>query len=436
MSIAEKLEADKLIREALQRIKSKSLFSYFYLKQFDYRPDESKVPTIGLNEREAAIVYNPTFVKTLDESQLEGTLMHELSHSILEHFRRKEDRDMLVWNIATDGVINVDLYFKGWALPNGAILNSFYKGKSAEQAYNELVKNQQSKGKGMSQGEQGQGEEGEQDNDPMKGQTIDDHAYSTKAAQEAKEREQKEGQGQQTKNMVDRMVRKAIQESEREIREGTSEPSERYGSDSFGLSGKEPDIIKKYVLGTVSVRFNFKSLLKDEIHTALGENENWMFPHVVSSSVGEYLPSTNNHKKFVVITIDTSGSIADCQAKEFLGIVKQIIGRRKDAIGYIIQCDDAVLSCEPITTSLNIDKLEIRRGNGGTDFRPPFRYLEQRRIKPRIMIYLTDGNGELPEQKPKFPLVWIVSERDKHHADQLTKFGKVIIFPEQRGDEE
>ena len=66
------------------------------------------------------IYWNKDFVKSISEKELQAVLVHEASHVIWEHPLRKGNRDHVVWNYATDYVINGYLFFDlGMKLPKG-----------------------------------------------------------------------------------------------------------------------------------------------------------------------------------------------------------------------------------------------------------------------------------------------------------------------------
>jgi predicted metal-dependent peptidase len=50
-------------------------------------------------------------------------------------------------------------------------------------------------------------------------------------------------------------------------------------------------------------------------------------------------------------------------------------------------------------------------GGGGTDFRPPFRWIEEQDLHPGVVVYFTDARGVFPAE-PACPVVWLV----KGHA--------------------
>jgi len=421
------LNSDKRIREAVEKIKEKSLFSYFYLKQFVYIPDLS-VATMGVINGKLEIHYSPQFVEGLKSETLQTVLMHELSHSILMHFERKGNRDDFIWNIATDGVINQDLINKGWELDiQGTISGKRFENKSAEQVYAELVKNMPQIKSDFSNSRTVDNHDfNNSQNSPSSVFVKGDNKIKTDSGDGSQS--QKKQEIEKAEEKIREAVRKAIKKAEEEKEKGSTSNSKEYG-----LSGREPDIVREYVMKASSVRYNFKGMLQDEVFKALGEDADWRFPHIISDSVGEYLPSLNGRKKNVAIVIDTSGSISNDKAQKFVDVVRSILSRRSDAEGFLLEADDNLLSCEKLSFRKEI---KIRRGNGGTDFEPAIKYIVEKRLNPKIVLYLTDGRGSLPRTRFSFPLVWILSEEDADITTKkvLSKFGKVMTFPYEQGE--
>jgi len=52
--------------------------------------------------------------------------------------------------------------------------------------------------------------------------------------------------------------------------------------------------------------------------------------------------------------------------------------------------------------------IEVYRGGGFTDLRPPFAYAKTMHPPPAAVIYLTDGFGEAPETM-EFPTLWVLT---------------------------
>lgn len=64
------------------------------------------VPTAAVSRTNDKIYINPDFWRKLGRDERKFTLLHELMHIILKHNERLEGRDLSLWNIATDAVIN------------------------------------------------------------------------------------------------------------------------------------------------------------------------------------------------------------------------------------------------------------------------------------------------------------------------------------------
>lgn len=109
-----------------------------------------------------------------------------------------------------------------------------------------------------------------------------------------------------------------------------------------------------------------------------------------------------------VIVIDTSMSCSGELVKKFLEATYTILDENESFFRkvniHIIQCDDSVQSDRKITNREELEeymeKLDLI-GEGGTDFRPAFEYVEKLK-KERVftqlrgLIYFTDGKGIYP----------------------------------------
>ena len=130
-----------------------------------------------------------------------------------------------------------------------------------------------------------------------------------------------------------------------------------------------------------------------------------------------------------VIVIDTSMSCSGELVKKFLEETYAVLSEndsffRKVNI-HIIQCDDTVQTDEKITDEEGLkrymDSLTLY-GEGGTDFRPAFTYVEQL-IKEQVftrlrgLIYFTDGRGTYPSKMPPFETAFVFFSEDYEDTD-------------------
>lgn len=119
------------------------------------------------------IYFDPQFMASLAEEQRLFIIAHELMHVKFEHMYRIKDkngemRDLHIWNIATDAIINANLARDGFTIPEGAVNMPEAINYSAEKMYDKLLKENKDKQKMQgnsgqnSQSGQGQGESGQQ----------------------------------------------------------------------------------------------------------------------------------------------------------------------------------------------------------------------------------------------------------------------------------
>ena len=357
--------------------------------------------------------------------------MHEISHAIGRHLERRESRIKKIWDICADGVVNEELKERAWDLPRPCVEGQEYKGKSVEQCYKEKLKEMGEQKEGGSwEPRLGQGEDSDADESGSSEEKgigsegiLDDHEASEKLLKKYSKEELEEA--------INKGIRGAVWKYEEARKDGTI----RSFADSFGLSGSEPAEVREEVIRTVAVRFNFPALLRKEVLGALEVNQSWERPHIISSSVGKYLPNTNHHKKRVVIFIDVSGSIDSKEASQFISLIREILRTRGDDVeAWYGQADDRVLLFKKLKTGEKVENI-ARRGGGGTDFRPAFNIVKQKNIRPNLFIYFTDGNGAYPTDSMPYKVIWVVEEGNYKMLsnmlkEEMRKIGKPLIFRE------
>ena len=87
------------------------------------------------------IYYHPErYAKEFSRAEQVFVIVHELLHGILFHPMRRGIRDAQGWNIACDYVVNLLCQEYGFSVPKSALLDSKYKGMTAEQVYDQLPK--------------------------------------------------------------------------------------------------------------------------------------------------------------------------------------------------------------------------------------------------------------------------------------------------------
>ena len=104
----------------------------------------------------------------------------------------------------------------------------------------------------------------------------------------------------------------------------------------------------------------------------------------------------------------------------------------------MIQCDDRIQSDTVITDGQKLkdymDHFTVK-GQGGTDFRPPFAYVEKLQKEKKFtrlrgLIYFTDGYGIFPGKMPSYETAFVFMKDDYQDVDVPPWAIKLILDPE------
>lgn len=142
------------------------------------------------------------------------------------------------------------------------------------------------------------------------------------------------------------------------------------------------------------------------------------------------------------IVIDTSMSCKGELVKEFLEETYSVLSESgsffKKVNIHIIQCDDQVQGDKKITCEEELkeymEKLELR-GEGGTDFRPAFEYVEELRRRKEFgnlkgLIYFTDGYGIYPKKMPPYETAFVFL-KDEYEDVEVPPWAMKLILEEE-----
>ena len=144
-----------------------------------------------------------------------------------------------------------------------------------------------------------------------------------------------------------------------------------------------------------------------------------------------------------VIVIDTSMSCSGEPVQRFLeetyGILSDSGNFFQKVNIHIIQCDEKVHSDVKITSREELqdymDSLELY-GDGGTDFRPAFAYVEELMEKREFenlkgLVYFTDGYGLFPAKMPPYRTAFVFMEQEPEDVDIPAWAMKLVITEEE-----
>ncbi len=144
-----------------------------------------------------------------------------------------------------------------------------------------------------------------------------------------------------------------------------------------------------------------------------------------------------------VIAIDTSGSVQGSVVQSFVQKTYNILKSTESLFSkinlHIIQCDAAIREDAKITTQEEFDHylstMQIR-GLGGTDFRPVFSYVDELQRQHEFsnlkgLIYLTDGCGTFPKQKPPYSTAFVFLDEANNNYNVPSWAIKLVLRKEE-----
>lgn len=327
----------------------------------------------------ATIHYNPKFVESLPQEKVQGMLAHEVMHPAFLHHTRRGNRDVAKWNKACDYSINSILIGAGFTLPEGGCVDPKYNGMTAEHIYTLLPDEPQDGGSGGASGPNGLGV------DPGGDGGVMDSPQS-----------QNGGGSQSQQNHEEAEWKVAVAQAAHVAKQ----------------AGKLPGDLARMMEDLFEPTLPWRSILRRFMTEKCNDDFSWKRGNRRFLAQNLYLPSrvSDDAMGEIVVVIDTSGSIGQKELTEFGSEIKGIVDEVKPSKTRVIYCDACIAHIDEFGPH---DDLQFAaHGGGGTDFRPPFDWLEEQGIVPRALIYLTDGYGPFPAQEPDFPTMWCINNHD------------------------
>lgn len=374
---------DKLSKARAGLILDHPFFGSLALK-LDLVEDATNNPTACTDGKQ--IRYNPEFIEELSLEETKGLLCHEIMHCANQHHLRRDSRDIKKWNAAADYAINPLIRDSGMQIPPGGLFDYQYNDMSAEQIYSKLPE--------PDEDQQGQGGSGE-GNDPGGSGGVEDYPGDGQGQQASEDT--KEQNGQEWKVAVAQAAQQAK------------------------AMGDLPGAIKRMVEDIVDPVLDWREILRRFVDSNAKNDYQWFPPNRRHIHNGFILPSLRSQElQNVTMAMDTSGSITDDDLKAFEAEVRSIVEDYRTNTT-VIYCDREVQNVEKFDAQ---DVIELHpEGGGGTDFRPPFDWIEESGEQPACMIYQTDGHCDRFPAEPDYPVLWVLTRRNRGFSPP---FGETI----------
>ena len=396
----------RLVHARIQLLLSQPFFGSLCLR---LKMQEGDVPTMATDGRR--ILYNPEFARQLSAAELEAVLAHEVMHCALGHHCRRGQRDARLWNRAADLAINPLLVANHFQLPAGALIDAAFSGMSAEEIYAELKRKEDAGGGRDSEG--APASHSGNDEASTGSELRSDHSApcppatkQTKA--EANSVVPKSAFGEVV-DAVDEKGRRASEPENLEQQREWSLAAEQ-AQRSATACGSKPAGVERPLKRSRSTPLDWRAILRDFISAQTPQDYRWSPPNRRYVSAGLYLPSVEKTGPGeIVVAVDTSGSIRRGELEQFAAEIAAIAEETRPERIHVVCADAAVqserefASGEPVT----IEPM----GGGGTDFRPVFRWVEERGIAPACLIYLTDLRCRWFPASVEYPVLWVTNSK-------------------------
>ncbi len=359
------------------------------------------------------LTYNPKWTAELELAQQKALLAKAVLHAGLGHVWRRGGRDEGLWQKACTMAVLPILEDAGLSLPvapGSVSLAVPAEAKAAEEFYETL---RARKGPGQPQPrKQRQSQPGGQG----KGQG--------KGGQQGKGKQQGQGGAGGYQSPV--AVQDALQQSPAEKKASQQEwkVAVVQAANAAKMMGRLPGELARMVKEITSPPMDWRRVLADFLQHASRNDYNWCRPNRRHLQRGIILPNLYSRDLGeVVIVIDTSGSIDEPALNSFAAAVSDIL-EAFDVTVRVVYCDAKVQGVEEHCRADLPLKFEPK-GGGGTDFRPPFAWVEEQGLQPTALIYFTDLICRRHPPDPGYPVLWLVWGT---HYREVRKpvFGKIL----------
>ena len=387
------------------------------------------------------IFFNPDFLDSISDSELDFILMHEILHVVLQHCSRRGDRDSEQFNIACDIVVNSNI-LKSCGMDENEITLEEYGGSmhlapdgkegyeyTAEQVYEMLSERdpdgKKSKMTGTHAGESSKKSGSKSDNAKAgsskggrsKGGGSKDGLTLKGGAGDRTQKRKQEPVGQDTWDDHTKWEKMESDEFLKDVwikrfEDACEAIQIRDPSNTRGLI---PGFAVRLLKELKKPQTNWRTILNNFVQEEIADYS-FMPPDRRMDECVFFLPDFNEKEDIVsdiLFMIDTSGSMSDemvtAAYSEVKGAIDQFDGKLKGWLGFF---DAAIVEPKPFSDEGEFRIIEPI-GGGGTDFMIIFEYVRdfmQDKL-PASIIILTDGYAPFPKESAAMgiPVLWLLN---------------------------
>lgn len=345
-------QQDRVTKSHIAIMRSKEFCMFSGVLSIGSLQFTDKIPTACTNGRD--VMYNPEFIETLSDKELNFVVLHEAIHKAYQHlnmWKKLFKEDAQLTNMAADYVVNnaiqeADPHNNLTSMPESALFDKQYSNMTTKQIF-DLLK--------------------EQGADREEGHDTHDFAGAEELSQEE--------------------VKATAEQIDQALRQGEILRSKMGGNTNRAFQELR------------APKVDWREQLREFVSTICNNKEvsTWKRPHRRFIGQDVYMPSmTGESVGKIVIGVDTSGSIGDTELNMFLsevqGICKEVKPSSVELVYWTHQIDAHETYDRHELDSL-VDSTKPS-GGGGTTVGCLNQYIQDERLEPEAVVILTDGYVE------------------------------------------
>jgi predicted metal-dependent peptidase len=378
--------------------------------------------------------YNAEYIATLDLDQTQFALSHEALHCALSHFYRRGHRIRTRWDLACDYAVNPMLINDGLKPTPGAIYLKEYEGMTAEEIYpclddededqehdSDTDDNEQNSGSDNIDDRDSENHSDTGNDEPNRERDQDDGSHGQGNEQEdhsqgtgSEQKDGSQGQGnEQNENGGGSGAGAAAEPqpmSAQQLEDLNTQWQQRLAAaaQTAHQRGQLEGEMARLVDFLLQPRLPWRMLLQRYMAMTARDDYSYSRPSSRRGNPAVY-PSLRSSETNVLVVIDTSGSISEEEIGEFMSEIDAIKGHVRARIT-LLTCDSELNhGCPWYFEPWDEFSRDIEiHGGGGTNFRPPFEWIENQDRAPDLLVYFTDARGIFPQAEPLYPVLWLV----------------------------
>ena len=318
------------------------------------------------------LYWNREFVKSKTPSELIFIICHVVLHCAYDHMGRREGRDLKIWEMANDYIVNYTLMNEKnvGTMPEGGLYDPKYTDEmSSEELYEILKKNSAT----------------------MK-IPFDEHMDIEPSDGEDEGKGKGGGGSAEVTIMGDsdgppKLTKEDIEQIRQQMRSYIINAAQTCDAGSVPLG------IRRMIDELTNPKLDWRTLLDAQIRSAV--KDDYTFRRLSSKTwgTGVILPAQDYLNTIdIAIAIDTSGSMTDETIRDILSEVKGIMETFRDFKLRVWAFDTRVYSYIEFRPD-NLDEIDLYMpdGGGGTDFEVNWEYMRENDITPERFVMFTDG---------------------------------------------